>query len=423
MSQPQTAGEEWRAHWPMVAAAMVGMSFYTVVSYSHGVFIAPLEEAFGWKRAQISGGLTLFFLITMVGSPFAGALIDRLGTRRIAILGMALSSLGFAAFSLATSSLALWFTIWTLFAIVSMAIKSTIWSASVSSVFSAGRGLALAVALSGTAIGQALSPVAADWLVSDYGWRNAFMWLGLGWGGFALILLIFLFYDIRDVGKRANHGQAGTAKPTGAPLPGLTLKQALHDSRVLRIGAVNLIIPFLSSGVSLHMVPIIAETGLDSSGAAKIAATAGIAGLAGKLVTGWLLDRFQGNLIPVLSTAMAALGHFLFLDIMGSTAALTLGAMILGYASGASFQVTTYLVSRYAGMRAFGTVFGLIASVMMLGSAIGPTLAGLIYDMTGGYSALLMTAIPVVLVTSLLFIGLGAYPDFSKKDEDQPFSA
>jgi len=419
MSRPQTAGEEWRAHWPMVAAAMVGMSFYTVVSYSHGVFIAPLEQSFGWKRAQISGGLTLFFLITMVGSPFVGALIDRLGTRRIAILGMALSSLGFAAFSLATSSLALWFTIWTLFAIVSMAIKSTIWSASVSSVFTAGRGLALAVALSGTAIGQALSPVAADWIVSDYGWRNAFLWLGLGWGGFALILLVFFFYDIRDIEKRVKQGGSGSASQAGAPLPGLTLKEALRDSRILRIGAVNLILPVLTSGISLHMVPIIAETGLDSSAAARIAATAGIAGLAGKLVTGWLLDRFQGNLIPVLSTAMAAIGHFLFLDLLGSASALVLGAMIIGYASGAGFQVTTYLVSRYAGMRAFGTVFGLIASMMMLGSAIGPTLAGLIYDTTGGYDGLLMTAIPVVLATSLLFIGLGPYPNFSKKDEEQ----
>lgn len=420
MSQQElTAAQEWKQHWPMVFAAMIGMSFYTVVSYSHGVFIQPLEREFGWARAEISAGLTAFFLITMVGSPFIGAVIDKLGSRRVAILGMFLSSAALSAFSLATGSLTVWFALWIVFALCSLPIKSTIWSASVSSVFTVNRGLALSVALSGTAIGQALSPIIADWLITDFGWRSAFFWLGIGWGGIALVLLIFFFYDIRDVDKgRAAKQQAAGAPAQAHSLPGLTLREGLRDSRILRIGAANLILPLVGSGVSLHMVPIVTEAGLDTSTAAKIAATAGIAGLAGKIVTGWLLDRFQGNLIPVLSFAIAALGYFLFLNLLDSTAALTLGAMILGYASGAGFQVTTYLISRYAGMRAFGTIFGLIGSVMMLGSAIGPTIAGFVYDQTGGYAALLMTAIPVALLAALMFVGLGPYPKFASGPDE-----
>ena len=87
--------------------------------------------------------------------------------------------------------------------------------------------------------------------------------------------------------------------------------------------------------------------------------------------------------------------------------------MILGYASGAGLQVSTYLVSRYAGMRAFATIFSLIGSLMMIGAAVGPTIAGLIHDTTGSYSLLLMAAIPAVLIVSALFAGLGPYPHFA----------
>jgi MFS family permease len=146
-----------------------------------------------------------------------------------------------------------------------------------------------------------------------------------------------------------------------------------------------------------------------------MAAMAGVAGLVGKFLTGWLMDRYQGSLVPFSSFAVAALGHFLLLDTLGTPAALTAGAMILGYSSGAGLQVTTYLVSRYAGLRKFGTIFGTIASMMLAGSAIGPLVAGIVHDATGSYAALLMVASPTMLICSLLFIGLGPYPDFAAR--------
>lgn len=414
MTPQPSAKEEWKNHWPMVAAAMVGMSFYSVVTYTLGVFMAPLEEAFGWSRAQISGGLTAFFLITMVGSPLVGAVIDRFGTRWIATIGMAFAACSLAAFSTANGSTAQWFGLWFIFALCSLTVKSTIWSTSVSSVFTVSRGMALAIALSGTAIGQAASPLLATWLIGEYGWQLAYFWLGLGWGGFAFVLLLFFFYDVRDVNKRQASKTVSAAPVQTMSLPGLTLKEGLRDSRILRIALANTLLPLASSGVTVHMVPILTGTGASAIVAAQIAASAGIAGLAGKIVTGWLLDRFQGNLVPFLSTAVGAIGHFLFLNLLESQAALYVGALILGYASGASFQVTTYLVSRYAGMKAFGTIYGIIASLLMGGTAIGPTIAGLLFDAAGSYTLLLMTASPLALVVAFLFVGLGPYPDFGK---------
>jgi len=120
---------------------------------------------------------------------------------------------------------------------------------------------------------------------------------------------------------------------------------------------------------------------------------------------------------PFTSFAIGAAGYFLLLDLFRTPLALPAGTLCLGYAAGAGLQVSTYLITRYAGLRNFGVIFGVIASSMMLGTSFGPLIAGAIHDATGSYAALLWTAIPVMVLCSLLFVGLGPYPTFARPDE------
>lgn len=417
---PKTAREEWKHHWPLVLSGMVGFSFFTVVTYSLGTFVEPLEKAYGWSRAEIAFGLTIFGAIQMLGGPPVGALLDRIGTRRMAIVGMIVSGASFAAFSLVNGSLAQWFTLWVIFGLCALMIKSTVWSAGTSSVFTASRGLALAAVLSGSALGQTLAPLIANALIAGQGWQSAYFWIGFGWAGLATVLIVLFFFDARELGKRA--GVSSTASAAGAlssnALPGLTAREGFRDSRILRIAAANLLMSLVGAGISVHLVPLISETGISRSTAVEIAATAGVAGLVGKFLTGWLLDRYQGSIIPFFSFAIAALGHFLLLNLLDSAVALTLGAMVLGYASGAGLQVTTYLISRYAGLRNFGIIFGTISSMMMAGTALGPTISGYVHDVSGSYTPMLMAAIPTMLVCAFLFVGLGPYPEFRARPPD-----
>lgn len=422
LPQPRTATEEWKAHWPLVVSAMIGFSFFTVVTYGLGTFTEPLEKEFGWSRAEIYLGLTVFGFIQMAGGPPVGMLLDKIGSRGMAILGLILSGVTFAGFSLANGSTGQWLGLWFVFGLCSLMIKSTVWSAGTSSVFSTSRGLALAAVLSGSALGQVFAPVVANWLIESQGWRSAFWMIGFGWAGLGLVLVTLMFYDAPALARRgrAAAAQNGSAPPAAAPLlTGLSVGEAMRDSRMIRIGVANLAMAAISGGIGAHLVPLISETGIDRDAAVQMAASAGIAGLVGKFLTGWLLDRYQGSIVPFFSFAIAGLGHFLLLDMLDTPAALTAGAMILGYASGAGLQVTTYLVSRYGGLRKFGTIFGTIASMMLAGSAIGPLLAGAVHDATGSYTALLIVAAPTMLISALLFVGLGPYPDFNARTVDQ----
>lgn len=408
--------EEWRRSWPTVLAALVGMSFYSVITYSLSTFIGPLEHEFGWSRTALSSGLTIFAGISMLGGPFVGLAVDRWGTRRIAITCMALSGMAFAAFSLVDGSLVQWTALYVIYGVVALGIKSTVWSAGISSVFSKGRSLALAVMLSGSAVGQTLAPVTANALINAFGWRSAYVWLGLGWAGLALVLTLFLYFDAHA--RKARVSDKAAAKGPVVILPGLTLPQAIRDPRVLRIGAATLLSSVVGSGVTVHLVRIVSESGITMNRAVEIAALAGIAGIVGKLGCGWLLDRVQGSVVPFLGFATGSLGHFLLIGLFPGTQPMVAGVMCIGFASGAGLQISTYLISRYAGLRNFGTIMGTIASMMMAGTAIGPLFAGAVHDATGSYDLLETIAAPAMFVAALLFLGLGPYPVFPEPEAE-----
>jgi MFS family permease len=280
-------------------------------------------------------------------------------------------------------------------------------------VFTASRGLALAAVLSGSALGQTLAPLVSNALIQSQGWQGAYVWIGIGWAGLGAVAVFFLFFDAHALGRRR------AAMPGEHPrLPGLTIRQACRDARVIRMALANLLMSFTGAGITVHLVPLICEAGVEKGQAVEIAAAAGIAGIVGKFLSGWLLDRIQGSLVPFSSFAIGALGYFLLIDLGHTRAELLIGTLCLGYSSGAGLQVSTYLISRYAGLRNFGVIFGTIASSMMLGSSFGPLIAGRIHDVTGSYAALLWTAMPVMLVCSFLFIGLGPYPKFANTEED-----
>src|SRR5205085_8107168 len=137
-------------------------------------------------------------LVVVPLSPVAGAILDRWGPRRMALAGMVLAAASFASFGVTTGSFALWIVQWIAYSLFALGLKTTVWTAAVSGAFEKGRGMAIAVTLCGTALAQTLVPLLSHWLIEDYGWRMAYVGLGVGWGGFALLLTGLLFFERRE---------------------------------------------------------------------------------------------------------------------------------------------------------------------------------------------------------------------------------
>jgi predicted MFS family arabinose efflux permease len=414
-----TAKQEWRSGWTLVLAASLGFSFFSVMLASTGLFMEPLGKEFGWSRTLLSSGPSIATFTTALLGPFFGMLIDRFGTRRLVLPGLVLTMISICAFSLANGSKAQWLALWVVFGIVSVSIKSTAWTTAVVGVFEKSRGLALALTLAGTAAAASVVPPLGNFLITEFGWRAAFVWLALGWGGITLLVCLLFLFDVRDraAGKRKADERAGLVPTREAPvdLPGLTASEAWRDSALWRLAISNFIVMVLTIGLAIHLFPILTEAGVSRANAAWLTGLAGIAGIVGKLVTGVLLDRFRPNWVGGITLGAAALAFALLLDGIRSPALIVVALLVNGYAAGTKTHITSFLTAGYAGMKNFGAIYGVMSSLMALASGMGPMLAGLTYDLSGGYRLFLLAGTVGCTLSGLLIISMPAYPDWTSE--------
>ena len=397
----------------LVVAASMGFSFFSIMLAASGLFMEPLMREFGWSRTLLSSGPSIATTTTAILSPFFGILIDRYGSRRLVLPGLVVTMLSVAAFSRTNGSPVQWMLLWAVFGIAAVTIKSTAWTAAVLGVFNRSRGLALGLTLSGTAVAQAVVPPLGNWLIGAFGWRGAYIWLAFGWGGATLLLCLLFFFDARDRAA-ARRPTAEDSTKVATDLPGLTPKQALRSSALWRVGISNFVVMVMTIGLTIHLFPILTEAGVSRAHAAWLTSLAGIAGIAGKLVTGVLLDRFRPNLIGGLTLGVAALVFLFLMDGIRSPVLIITAMLVNGYAFGTKTQITGFLTASYGGMKHFGVIYGVMATLMAFASGLGPMVAGVIYDRMGGYGPFLLAGAVGCALSGVLMITLPAYPDWQR---------
>ncbi|HRK63247.1 MAG TPA: MFS transporter [Terricaulis sp.] len=409
---PTHAAAEWRRSWPVVFTSAIGLSVSVIYIYSMGLFIEPIEAEFGWGRTQITAGLTVVSVLSVTLAPFVGMLIDRFGARSVGLPGVIIYCSAIAALSLVGNQVWMWWAGWAIVALGSVCIKPTVWTAAVASYFTAGRGLALALALCGTGIGQALLPYLTNQLVATFGWRAAYVALAGGGAAILLPLMLLFFFDAREEARR----KGGVAADRSA-MPGLELREGFISIRFIFLALAALLATGGITALLVHFVPMLSHGGMERSSAAAIAALIGLASMAGRILCGYLLDRFDGRVIGAISFALPCLACALFLQFDGGSAHAMALAIIIGLSVGAEIDVIAYLSTRYFGLRNFGALFGAIAGLISLGAGLGPLFAGAVFDATGGYALAHAALIPVFLVTAALMGSLGRYPIFATPTE------
>lgn len=398
---------EWIRGWGLVLSATLGVALTSVHIYTTGLFIQPLEQEFGWSRAEITASLTLLSIAGVLGSPFVGVLIDRFGPRRIAVPGTMCFCLAIAALSLTAGSVWSWWLLWSFVAIASVFLSPTLWSAAISTVFSRSRGVALAVVLSGTGIGSALSPLMANFFISAYGWRTAYIALG---GLSALVVLpviVRYFYSSGD-SRSAKDKAAGAAALAAAG--GWTVREGLRRRQFYQLAITAFLTTMVVVGFIVHLVPMLQLQGINRTAAASLAGMVGLTSIAGRLIVGYLLDRVAGPPVGMVSVGIPMVAAAILLAFPGSMTGAIIAVLFLGFAIGGEYDATIYLSTRYFGLQNFGSLFGYVASALLAGVGLGALFAGLIFDRTGSYEMFLIAVIAMSLISSVMMITLGRYP-------------
>jgi MFS family permease len=418
-----TASAEWRAYWPLPFAAAAGMATAAVHTYSLGIFMKPLQEAFGWGRADISLGLSIAVVISAVFSFFVGLAVDRVGPRIIGIIGVVTVTGGVSLLGTATGTLLNWYLLWVIISLGLCGILPSVWSSAVNSRFFASRGLALAITLCGGAVASSLVPMSSAWLLESYGWRLGYAGLGALWAAIILPPVLLFFRGANDGAERRARqaASATTTAETGvatAALPGLSVREALRGSALYKQMVAGGCYSLTLVGLIFHLAPILQDRGMTPMAAAANVGLVGIFSIIGRISTGALLDRFPSNIVGALSYVLPTLACVLLLLPGAGTPALIGAVVVLGLAVGSELDVITYLASRHFGMRHYTALFGVVYIPIAVGSAMSSYLAGLTHDLTGTYTLFIQLSIAGMLIGALALFTLGKPPVW--EDETGP---
>ncbi len=342
---PGQAAAEWRAHWTLVLAAMLGFSVVGMSIYGLGAFIAPLHAEFGGSVALISSGPMVYATTSLVCQPLVGRMIDRWGPRRIALVGVILSAVTFALCHRRRFADRLAAAVAGLFAEHPRHALTSTWSSAVASEFAAGRGLALAFTLGGSAVAGVAAPNAATWLIAAYGWRTAYVVIALTVGAIVFVTTWFFFHSRLD-GMRVGSAAAE------ADLPGVTLGEAARELAFYKLSFGIFTGYVMTNAVLVHLVRILEGAGLAAKPAAAVTALFGLFALAGKLICGLLVNRLPGHLITAAMAALAIPGYLILMAPGQPVLVLAFAVALIGTAGGALLTMSVYLATRHFGLRA-----------------------------------------------------------------------
>jgi MFS family permease len=381
----------WRV--AIASSACVFVSFASLLVYTFGIFLKPLAAEFGWSRQAISAAFGLAALAVAACSPPLGLLLDRYPARRIILPCLAIFGLAFASLSLLTRHLWHLYAVFIVLGIVGNGTAHLAYSRAISTWFQARRGVAFAVLMTGGALGAMVLPLVAQSLIGAVGWRNAFAILG------AMVLAIGLPFALQ-VRERPNPARLPKALATGA-----SVGEGLGSRIFWIIATVLFLCSIAQNGSVAHLSALLTDRGISPANAALAASAMGGAALAGRLFTGWLLDRFFAPRVSFCLLAIAALGTFL---LSGSRSMLT-GAALIGFGMGGEADVTPYLLSKYFGLRAFSTLYGFTWTAYAIAGAIGPVIMGKAFDATGSYQTLLSRLALFTLAAASMMLLLPRY--------------
>jgi predicted MFS family arabinose efflux permease len=405
------AAAEWRAHWKLPFVAMMGFALGTIAPVLAGPFMAPLEEAFGWSRATVSSGIMLYSLASVFCQWFVGRLIDRWGPRRIGLIGILLSGCAFSAFATADGSTGGWILLWLAYSLASQFALMPVWSAAVASEFDAGRGLALAVTLSGSSVVNIFGPLIATLVIASYGWRTAYLILGGVPTIVTLLLAWFFFYSKRD--RLARNGAA----PEHDQETGLLASEGFRSPVFYKLTIATFTGFCVVTALGIHLMPILTSSGLSREQAAIVLGVFGIIGIMGKLICGVLVNYVPGQIITAGLTVLPIGGCLMLMAPSDSVLMRIIAITPVALTSGGQVKMLAYMTSRHFGLRAFGAIFGVVSIAISLSAGVGPLLAGFLYDLTKSYDTTLLFAIPVCLVSGAVMLWIGGYP---KTPEESP---
>ena len=337
-----------------------------------GLFLIPIATEFGWPREQVSGVLGPFALVMALAYPFIGRLADHVGPRRMIQFGNLAFGCCVIALGFSQPNPVLFYGLFALIGAVGSLPSSMMYTRVVSGWFDKTRGAILGVTAGlGNGVGATIMPILALVLMSWFGWRGAFIGLG--------VLVLAVGVPVLALFLKEPPTERATRAAPAAPLEGLTLPQAARTPIFWLILAAICLCAGCLTAVMAHIVPILTDRHIPVAQSTVVVSTFALVTAVFQIIVGFLLDR-AGSPKLVAPLYLAALAGMLLLDLGTTMPVYVLGGALMGVGMGTEYGALPYFISRYFGLRRFGAIAGVMYSAVIVAQGITPYLMDVDFD-------------------------------------------
>jgi MFS family permease len=376
--------------WRQVWLSMAVLSISSMITTTYGVLAVPLMQEFGPSRMVLMLTISVLSVVTSLLSPGFGALMDRVALRPVMATGVLLIAGGYLALSLATEFWQVLVIFGALIApgqVVTSALSATVL---LSRWFSAIRGRAMGIALTGVSLGGIVFPILVQTFLDHTDWRTALRLFALTIALIGLPCALLVINRPSDVGF---YPDGGDAEPEHAAIAAtgegeLTARQILADPTFWMLALILAIIYTGMRGIVTNIAPLAADEGIDATLAAVLLSSYSVCGVIAKLTYAAISDRVDPRRLLLVVMVGATASHLCLTMAEQGLAMIAAGAVLMGLFGGAMMPMQSYLVPRIFGRDAVGKVYGLLGLAMFLFTVGTPPLFGLIHDVFGNYDVI-----------------------------------
>lgn len=375
--------------WIVTGAGMVMAVLGLGIRYSYGVFIKSLESDFAISRGATSTIFSLYMILCCFLAVAGGWALDRFGPRKV---GFVMACFTGAALLVTSRSS----TLWQLFLgnglLLSLGTGPvyTVVNSTASRWFNKKRGLAVGITTSGGGVGAIVIAPLAAYLLSSYGWRNCMLILGvMAWvimAGMALLMKkepgeMGLFPD----GSQPKDPETSPVRRTdGDRTRNLSFLQAVGLPQFWFLGTTWLFLSLSIHMVFVHVVPYAVDAGISPMQAAVILGLIGASNIPGRILVGRASDAVGRKTLAV-ACALAQFCSLLWLMWARDLWSLYTFGIAFGFLWAGSTTMVTVIISDIFGTRNLGLIMGVLSAGWAIGAALGPAIAGFLFDVSGSY--------------------------------------
>jgi len=392
-----------RYGWVVAIAGCVILVAAQNIQYSFGVFLKPLINQFGWSRTAISGCVTIRSIIGGSMSPISGALSDRYGPKNLIFMGVLIVGLSYLWASRLSSLWEFYLTLGVLTGLGTGCLLTPL-VATTTRWFGSRSGLANGIVMSGFSISQVILPPVVTYLILQYSWGTCLLILGIAALGVGLGAWSFIKPPPSNVTNLGTSpGTGNMLKAVEAPLArgDFSLSEAFHTPTLWLLLIIYMIVAICYQMVVVHIVAAAVDEGATLEAAAIILSISGVTGMLGRIIIGGLANKFGAKI--VLALCLAIQGPVLFFLAGASNIRLFyVYCAVFGFAYSGTTPIIPTMAASIFGTRSVGSIFGIINLGYTFGVAIGPLLAGYIFDVTGSYSGAFLSAAAALFLSFLV---------------------